>query len=292
MKSPEQLAADIVRPESRDRFNNSAHDGAEANHHAMNLAITIGCYKLVSFVELNILRCRRLCPEVPILLSDDQSDASKDIRALAHKYDCDYTVSKKRMSHFSGDAQAILNALVYAKECDVEFALKISQRVIPVLPGFFVAMDRAFKDMAVQICLPGRISKAQISRPGCRFYSRFGILSDVIGLRTGAIDPDDFLSIYRERCEKGRHPADSFCETTVGWLLDKRFNGNRHRILEEWTNHRHGMPKLYLRKSQSTASDYAQIAALEGIKWDVSQIDCREWREIEGRNYRAKADQV
>ncbi len=260
----------------------------------MNLAITIGCYKLTSFVELNILRCRRLCgPDVPILLSDDRSDASKDIQSLAEKYDCNYICPKQRRSHFSGDMQAIINSIVFAVESGRGFALKLSQRCVPVLPGFFVAMDRAFKDPEVQVCLPGRINRAQISRPGARFYARFGFLTDILAFRVGAIEPEDFLKIYRERNAHGRHPSDSFCETTIGYLLDKRFSGNRHRILDEWTNHRHGMPKLYLRKSQSPSSDYCQIAAMENLSTNVSTYDLREWREIEtGGRYKPKADVV
>ena len=257
------------------------------------LAITIGCYKLVPFIRLNVLRCRRLLPGVRILLSDDKSPESRAILDLACELDCDYVCGPRRRSHFSGDAQAIVNSIVFAEECGVEAALKISQRLIPVLPSFFGALERAFKDPDVQVVLPGRINKAQISRMSARFYAKFGILTDVIGFRRGAISPDEFLAVYRDRCKEGRHPSDSFCETSVGYLLDKRFGGDKHRIIPEWTNHQHGMPKLYLRKSQSTTSDYCQIAAMENLPTDVSTYDLREWREIEGaQNYRAKATVV
>lgn len=257
----------------------------------MTVAITIGCYKLCSFIELNVLRCRRLLPDVAILLSDDRSDASKDIQALAAKYDCDYVCSPKRRSHFSGDWNHLVNSLVFAKEIGVKIAVKLSQRCIPVLPGFFVALDRAFTDPEVQIGHPGRLNPNQIVRHGSRFYRKFGVLSDILAFRVGAIEPEELLSMYKERNNTGR-PSDSFSETSIGHLLATRFPGRKARLIEEWTNHEHGKPKLFLRKAQSPASDYAQVARMEGLNIDKGW-DLREWREIEtGGNYKPIADRV
>lgn len=260
----------------------------------MMVAITIGAYRLTAFIRLNVLRCRRIFgPETCVLISDDKSPESDQIEALALELECDYVCSPKRRSHFSGDATALLNAIVYGRECKADIALKLSQRLIIVRPEFRTAMENAFSDPEVQIVLPGRIPKNQISRIGSRFYCRFGLLSDAVALRPNAIEPEEFLSIYRERCAAGRHPSDSFVETSLGYLLDRKFGGNKHRLLPEWTEHRFGTPKIFLRKSQSPASDYIQVAAHEGLNWDLSQAECREWREIEGpHNYRAKADIV
>lgn len=259
----------------------------------MTLAVTVGAYKLPHFVRLNVLRCRRIFgQETSILISDDKSSESTAIEGIAKELGCDYIVSKRRMSHFSGDAQAFLNAIVYGRECGVDVALKLSQRLIIVRPEFRSAIENAFLDPEVQIALPGRIPKHQISRPGARFFARFGLLSDVVAIRPTAIEPEEFLEIYRDRCAPGRHPSDSFVETSLGFLLAHRFPGNRHRILNEWSEHKLGTPKLYLRKSQSSTSDYAQVAAMEGMPYDVSQFDCREWREIEARDYRPKASVV
>lgn len=264
--------------------------GREENHNAVsNLAITVGCYALTSFVELNVLRCRHLIPEVPILLSDDRSDASKDIQALAVKYDCDYVCPKKRRSHFSGDWNHIINSLVFAKEIGATVAVKLSQRCIPVLPGFFVALDRTFKDPEVQIAHPGQLNPNQIVRKASTFFKRFGCLSDMLAFRVGAIEPEELLSIYRMRNNTGR-AHDSFSETSIGFLLASRFPGNKARMIPEWTNHQQGMPKLFLRKAQSPSSDYVQIARMHGINADASMYDCREWREIQGSQYRPKAD--
>lgn len=255
----------------------------------MTTCIVIGAYRLTGFVRLNVLRCRRLWPDVPILISDDRSPESAAMERLAEELECDYTCPDKRRSHFSGDFQSFINGLVFALEIGADVVLKLSQRCIPVLPEFRTAMEQAFEDERCQVVLPGQLNPQQIARPGARFYRKFGLLTDIVAMRADAISPEELLRVYRER-NRGK-PADSFSETTFGALLESNFRGPRHRLLDEWTHHRPGQPKLYLRKSQSSASDYQQVALMEGLKefnWDL-----REWIQMEGKNgYKPKADVV
>lgn len=255
----------------------------------MTTCIVIGAYRLTGFVRLNILRCRRIWgADVPILISDDRSPESAAMERLAEELECDYICPEKRRSHFSGDFQSFINGLVFALEIGADVVLKLSQRCIPVLPEFRTAMEQAFEDERCKVVLPGQLNPQQIARPGARFYRKFGILTDALAMRSDAIEPDELLGVYRER-NKGR-PADSFAETTWGALLDKKFP-TAHKILPEWTYHRPGQPKLYLRKSQSGSSDYQQVAMMEGL--NVRDFDLREWIQIEGRHgYKPKADIV
>lgn len=261
----------------------------------MTVAITIGAYKLTSFVRLNVLRCRRIFEtttwgKLPILISDDKSDHSFEMEKLAEELDCDYSCSPARRSHFSGDWQAVTNAVVFARETGSEVALKLSQRVIPILPAFRTALESAMADHEVQICVPGQINRSQIARPSSKFYGKFGVLSDAIAIRANAIEPHKLIEIYRERSAPGRKPEESFAETSLGYLLAHKFPGPKTRVLPEWTNHRRGHPKIYLRKSQSSAADYRQVAAMEGMT--DFEPDLREWREIEEKAYRPRADVV
>lgn len=250
----------------------------------MIYAICIGAYKLTQFVELCVLRCRRVFGDVPILISDDLSINSPAIKALAEKHDCDYVVGPSQRSHFSGDMQAFVNLLKFMDELQVDVGLKLSQRFIPVLPRFKETMDETFSDSNIQLCLPGQMAKRQIARPRCFFYGKFGILSDCLALRRGAITPEELLECYRARCKPGQKSSDSFAETTWGHLLATKF-ADRHRIMQEWTHHKPFESKIYLRKSQATEPEYAQVAAMEGVKgyWDV-----REWGQIEGKEYQSK----
>lgn len=258
---------------------------------SMQTAIVIGAYKLTHFVRLGILRCRRIWgDDVPILVSDDYAPESKDIQAMASEMNCDYICPKKRRSHFSGDMSVFVNGLVYGRETGADVVLKLSQRFIVVLPEFKEALDRAFMDPSCQIALPGRIPANQISRPGAVFYKRFGILTDCLAFRPTCMEPEDLVSFYRERCKEGRKPHDSFSECTWGALLDQKF-ANAYKIIPEWTAHRDGQKKVYLRKAQSSESDYRQIAMMEKVH-SPNGWPLLEWRLIENGQYRPMADCV
>lgn len=255
----------------------------------MKYCIVIGAYALPQFVELCGLRCERLFgDDVPILVSDDHSNESKAIEQVADKRGWAYICGRKRRSHFSGDIQAFINGLKFSEQTESDAVIKLSQRFIPVLPGFKEAADQAFADDRTLVILPGQISKNQIARPAAGFYSRFGILTDVLAVRRGAITPEEFMEVYRRRVLEEKNRWDSFAETTWGWLIDTKFEKSNKRI-PEWTNYVPFTPKLFLRKSQSTPAEYAAVAAMEGLtgEWDV-----REWIQIERERYKARPDRV
>lgn len=246
----------------------------------MTFAITIGSYRLPQFVELCALRCRRLFgPETPILISDDLSDRSHQIRNIADRLGCGYVVGEGRHSHFGGDMQAVLNSIVWGSGYDV--AIKLSQRFIPVMPAFKDSLELAMADPSIQLAFPGQMDLRQIARPQAAFYGRFGILTDAIAIRTGALSSDELLSLYLARVRNPKARSDSFIETTFGHLIATRFNG-AHAIIKEWTNHEPFKPKVYLRKSQSNTTEYVKVAAMEDLKGDW---DLREWIQIEKSNY-------
>lgn len=249
----------------------------------MTFAITIGSYRMPQFVELCVKRCRRLFGhDTPILISDDISDKSQQIKALADSLDCAYVVGEGQRGHFGGDMQAVLNSIVFGSQSDV--SLKISQRFIPVLPEFVDALERAFNNPRNKVALPGQMEARQIARPQAAFYGRFGILTDAIGIRTGAISEQELLDAYINRVRNPKARSDCFVETTFGWLLATKFK-DAHVILPEWTNHKPFTAKVYLRKSQSNNNEYAKVAEMEDVKGDW---DLREWGIIEKGFYMPK----
>lgn len=248
----------------------------------MTFSICIGAYKLADFVELNICRCRVIFgDDVPICIDDDKSESSGKIEAIAEKYDCYYVCSEKRRGHFAGDCQTIVNSLVFGNQIQSDISLKISQRVIPVLPRFREIFEEAFANPQIQIVVPGQIKQNQIARPAAMFFSKFGILTDVIGFRTGALDPTAFVDVYRERFQRGKNHADSLIETTIGYLIASRFK-DAAVISDELANHKPFQPKIYLRKSQALEREYQQIADMHGI---AGQWDLRDWGLVERADY-------
>lgn len=252
----------------------------------MTFAICIGCYRLPQFIELNVRRCRTIFgQDVPIILADDKSFESRAIEVLAEGLEVDYTCSPYRRSHFSGDWNAFVMSAAFASGLHKDIALKISQRLIPVLPRFRECIEEAFSDPNVQVALPGRPNPTQIARPQSRFYSKFGILTDVLAFRNGAITSTELVDLYRKRFTEGKTHQESLVECTWGWLLANRFEG-KFRVLPELTNHTPMEPKIFLRKSQSIPRDYEQVARMEGM----TQTDWPlfEWGIMEGKDYRCR----
>jgi hypothetical protein len=249
----------------------------------VKFAITIGTYRLADFVELNIKRCQTIFGEdTHILLSDDKSPESDAIAKLAARYGCDYLASNRRRSHFSGDMQAFVNAATYAHAADADIALKLSQRLIPVLPAFRECLERVFSNDNVSVASPGRPNRNQIARPQARFYTAFGILTDVLAFRRGSVTGADLIELYRERFTNAKSHGECLIETTWGALLSgPRLKGS-HVTVPELTNHVPFQPKIYLRKSQSTTQDYQAVAALEDLH---GNYDLREWIAIEKERY-------
>lgn len=249
----------------------------------MTFAITIGCYRLADFIELNILQCREVFgKDVPILLSDDDSPESFQIQALAEKHGCYYTKSDSHMSHFSGDLQAILNMLNFTKQTGVDIGIKLSQRLIPMRPEFRQVAEAAFADPQTMVVVPGKPPRNQISTKAGMFYAQFEILSDVVAVWHDAIEPIELAEIYRQRVREGKQKFDCLVETTIHWLIHNRFHGKHHVAIQAWAEHKLGDPKAFLRKTQSVRSEYVQAGIKHGID---GRFDLREWINLEGNGY-------
>ena len=260
----------------------------------MNVSICIGSYRLPAFVELNIRACRAVFgSDVPISVSDSASPESGKVLAVTERLQTEYTHGVGRRSHFNGDMLACVQALEFGQETGADIALKISQRFVPASIGFKAVLETVFSNPTVAVAVPGRPVVSPRFRPKGAFYSRFPILTDVIAIRAGAVEPAEVWRQYTERVVAANNPGLSRNDqkaarirqhVEVFWfdLLNSTFKG-RHRIVPEWANNRPMQTKMYLRKTQAMAKEYEQLAKTLGMSPAV--FDLREWSEIEKGNY-------
>lgn len=248
----------------------------------MTTAITIGSYRLFDFVKLNVAMCRRVFDDPYILISDDLSHWSPEIKAFAEDSGCAYLCSPSRRSHFGGDLTALIHSVVFAASTEADYSLKLSQRMVPIAPGFREALEREMSKPEVKMCVPGQPLHQQIARPSAAFYAKLGTLSDAIAIRTGAITGERIRDIYAEAFASARSRNDSLIEVVVARIEHDCFPNGQCVKIPEWTNHVPFKAKLYLRKSQSTQSEYEKAAAEAGIE---GVFDLREWIQIERENY-------
>lgn len=238
------------------------------------IAFTIGAYGLPQFVELNILYLRRLFPEAPILISDDVSDKSGEIKEVADRHLCDYVVSGKRRQHFAGDMQAAVNAVAFGQATNADIAVKISQRFILLRPYCVEVVQRALASHP--IALPGKPTVL----PGYSTYNNFNALTDIILMDPKVITPQILTDTYRNFVKVGATAWSCFVEHTFEHLVNERFTGN---LIPEFTNHGEGAP-LYLRKCQNNTAAYLAAVADVGMN-NNRTFSLLDWKHIDEQGY-------
>ncbi len=247
-----------------------------------SVAITIGAYKAVDFIRLNIAACRRVFGDsTPILISDDHSAYSESIQALAGEEGCAYQGSSNRRSHCSGDWQAFINGCVFARSCGADVAIKLSQRFVPVDHRFKDLLLSPFSDPNVAVVYPSQMSKKQLARPGIKIYSMFSMLTDCFAWRASEVNPEMLLTTFVERQMTGDKTA-TVPEFAWRQIVDRDFPGRAVGV-EKLSNPVYGETKCYLRKASAKQGEYHRLAVELGL--DGGNFDLREWSLVEGAHY-------
>lgn len=245
----------------------------------MKFAFTISAYRMPAFVRLGVHQLRAFSPDSPILISDDPSAESKDIKAIADEFGCTYRCPAKRRGHFAGDFQSLVSALAFAGAANCDVGLKISQRFIFRKPEALSVIQKAFEDSNIVVATPGQPSTNtnNLSSGG---FSKFTTLSDIVAIRVGAMSPDDLLQMYRGRLLRERNvPWASFIECAVDDLHHSKFPGRTVKI-PEITNPTND--PIYLRRYQATEKQYRDLALSHGFN---GMFPTGEWGQLEGKGY-------
>jgi hypothetical protein len=242
----------------------------------MRFAVTIGAFELSQFVEAGVCYAREVFGEdTPILISDDVSERSPEIEAVATRRKCHYWRSSGRMNHFAGDFQHLMNSLSFARQVEADIAVKISQRFWVLSPKIRTAAEAIFADGKISLALPGRPAKEQIL--GEKSFHGFPYLSDIVFMRAKAFEPDTLRVYYQTKFRNGRKIWDCFVETTVMDLVSQ--NPEAHRVFHELTEVNGGEP-LFLRRYCATPQTYAKAAARFGI---TGHFPTGAWAKLERR---------
>lgn len=246
----------------------------------MKFAVTIGSYAMPEFVELNILALRHVFGHaIPILVSDDWSDKSVEIRDLAGFYGAHHTCSESPRGHFAGDCQATVNALAFAEAEKADIALKISQRIVLCEPVCQDVLERHFSDPNVWLALPARIPPGTIKRAESRFFSNMAVQTDLLAIRTGTISPAELKDTYETKVRGNRMRHAALIEGLWADMIDTKFAGH-YAFMLEFTAPFPGRDPLYLRKCQSQPADYLILAEKLGMKWVGHPPLLQEWRQL------------
>jgi len=245
----------------------------------VKFAACIGSYALPQFVELNIRALRHVFGAgLPILISDDISEHSGQIRDLAAETDVHHVAGGPR-GHFAGDAMACCNALAFAESEGSDIALKLSQRFVLCEPVAREILERYFADKNISLTLPGRIPPGTIKRAESRFFSSLAVQSDILAIRTGTISPAELKETYESRVRSNAMRHASLIEGLWAHLIDTKF-ATSYAFMPEFTVPYPGRAPLYLRKCQSEPAAYQALADRLGMKSQNWTPILVEWRQM------------
>ncbi len=213
-------------------------------------------------------------PEIPLLISDDWSQRSVEIRDVAERLDTYHLCGGPR-GHFAGDLNSTCAALAFAESQNAEICLKVSQRLVLCEPAVREILENYFADPQIWMVMPARIHPGSIKRAESRFFANLAVLTDVIAVRTGKLTAEALKTLYEERVRTQRKRFDTLVESCFAYIEDVVLAGHVLRAPEL------SRPKLFLRKCQSEPADYLILAAELGMVWRGHPPLLQEWRYLE-----------
>ncbi len=243
----------------------------------MTFAIVIGSYDMPNFVELQLRSLPKIFPGAPILVSDDLSQHSAEIREVAGRFDAYYVCSNTHRGHFAGDCQDAVNGLAFAAQHEADLLLKISQRFVLTDPVTREILERYFSDPEVWLAFPGKIHPSSIKRAESRFFSNFSTVTDFFAIRPEKLNPETLKNLYETRVKEQRNRFDTLIEPLWAYIGDVTLAGHAIRM-PEFSSHYPGRPPIYLRKCQQEPADYIVFAGEHGMPEFLPLL--MEWRQM------------
>jgi hypothetical protein len=244
----------------------------------MTFAVTISAYQLVDHIHLNVLALRRVFgPELPILISQDWSDKSVEIRDLAERLGTHHLCADSHRGHFAGDLNNTIAALAFAEAEKADVAIKISQRMLLCEPAAREIIEKYFSDPEIWMALPARLHPGTIKRAESRFFANLTTLTDLLCVRTWKLRPTTVKELYEERVNSRKSRHDTLIEALFSFISDVTLAGHCVRM-PEFSGHPPGRPPIYLRRSQSEPAQFQTLAAELGLKEFHPLLI--EWRQM------------
>ncbi len=244
----------------------------------MRFAIAIGSYSLPNFVELQLRILPKVFPGAPILVVDDLSRESAEIRDIAAKFGVYHYVSNTHRGHFAGDLMTFSAGLGFAEAEKADVMLKVSQRLVLCEPAAREVLERCFADENVWMATPGRIHPGSIKRAESRFFANLTSLTDLAAIRTGKLRAVDLKTLYETRVKEAKNRFGTLIEPLFSWLEDVTLAGHCVR-LPEFSHTPPGRPKIYLRKAQCEPAEYQVLARELGMP-EPFNVLLQEWRQL------------
>lgn len=246
----------------------------------MTIAVTVGSYLLVDFVELATHSVNHAFNKPPLLISDGLTDQSPKIEAIADKVGAVYLPDDSKRSHHEGCLVAAMRAVAFAIENHCDIALKTNQRCFPIATSLWDKVQKVFEDPNIDLILPGKPRPESLTTSK-DLFSKFPVLVDMIFMRTAAFDPQWILDSYRYQCSTAKNPSGLYTE--LYWLSVMNSKCRDRTFIAPWLTEHTVTPYEYLRKTQNGPMDFITHAQKMGMK--SFQFPVLEWNQLRKGSY-------
>jgi hypothetical protein len=100
------------------------------------IGVVLGTQGWYNLTELQINVIRRMCGQIPILVSEDLGQqVTPELFNLKKKYtEVDVWHNSRKLGHGAGDLSVFFKGLVWAKKNNIEYLVKVSRRLIIEVP--------------------------------------------------------------------------------------------------------------------------------------------------------------
>lgn len=248
---------------------------------SLTFSVTVGTYKLLPFIELNLRALRSVFGNSPLLCYDGLSDNSPRIKELADKFDCSYLNERVNRQHFLGDIQSAVCAVAFAQANGSDIAIKLNQRFVPLSPDIPDRLEEIFSDPKIDLAMPLPPKVETIVDDRSKFHSVFPSNPAFIAMRASAFDAQWLADSYSDQVRNSTHRNETLTEVFWAWVYTNKFKDRWKPI--PWLSEPTNSPE-YLQKCQHTAADYQNAATALGM--GPSSFNTEEWQTMQRENYK------
>lgn len=247
----------------------------------MRFSVSLGTFKLLPFVELNLRALRSVFGNSPLLLYDGLSENSPRIKEIADRFDCVALSERVNRKHFAGCLQNVICSIAFGKANQSDICVKINQRLIALGADIPDRLEAVFADPKIDLAMPTQMRAETIYDERSKFHAKFVVLPDFIAFRTAAVDAQAIADAYADQVQNSTNQGDTLTEMFWAKQVEGEFKGRFAALpwMSEPTE-----PPIYLRKVQHKEDRFRQAAIALGM--DGGRFETSEWANMLGAAYR------
>jgi hypothetical protein len=199
----------------------------------IKIGVIVSTWASKAYVHLGLESWKRNYPSVKMLIHDDASHESNDLKKIAHQYGADFETNAVKRGHTVGDLSAFYGGLVWAEEQGLDVLVKFSRRFIPTYEWTPDFLNLATETQALtfsNVCqnLNWGFRTECVAMNVSAWHTRLGEIAEELN-KTDTFCEGFIHNIGRDLAQKSacphytqyaaRHPLPKWCDGHIHWAM-------------------------------------------------------------------------